>query len=139
MRTPAPQRCEAYDRSVRQLTSLDVQFLAVEDDRTPGHVGSIAILDPSTAPGGRLTVESLRGLLRDRMHQLAPFTWKLVQVPLNLDHPYWGIDPKPDLDYHVRELGLPAPGNLNQLADQVARIFERRLDRGRPLWEIYLI
>ncbi len=124
---------------MRQLTSLDVQFLAVENDRTHGHVGSMAIYDPSTAPGGRLTVESVRTLLRQRMHLLAPFTWKLVRVPFDLDHPYWGVDPEPDLDYHVREVGLPAPGNLHQLADQTARIFERRLDRARPLWELYLI
>ena len=137
--SPAALRREAYDRCVRQLTSLDVQFLAVEDDRTHGHVGSLAIYDPSTAPGGRLTVESVRALLRERMHLLPPFTWKLVRVPFDLDHPYWGVDPDPDLDYHVRELGLPAPGNLHQLAEQTARIFERRLDRARPLWEIYLI
>lgn len=124
---------------MRQLTSLDVQFLAVENDRTHGHVGSIAVYDPSTAPGGRLTVESVRALLRERMHLLPPFTWKLVKVPFDLDHPYWGVDPEPDLDYHVRELGLPAPGNLHQLADQTARIYERRLDRARPLWELYLI
>ena len=73
------------------------------------------------------------------MHLLPPFTWKLVTVPFDLDHPYWGVDPEPDLDFHVREVGLPAPGNLHQLADQTARIFERRLDRGRPLWELYLI
>ena len=124
---------------MRQLTSLDVQFLAVEDDRTHGHVGSIGIYDPSTAPGGRLTLEGVKALLRERMHLLPPFTWKLVHVPFDLDHPYWDIDPAPDLDYHVRELGLPAPGNLHQLAVQTARVFERRLDRGRPLWELYLI
>ena len=44
-----------------------------------------------------------------------------------------------DLDYHVREIALPAPGDLRQLAEQSARIFERRLDRSRPLWEMYLI
>ena len=124
---------------MRQLTSLDAQFLALENDRTHGHVGSLAIYDPSTAPGGRLTIENVRALLRERMHLLPPFTWKLVRVPFDLDHPYWGVDPAPDLDYHVRELGLAAPGNMQQLAEQTARIFERRLDRARPLWELYLI
>ena len=124
---------------MRQLTSLDVQFLAVEDDRTHGHVGSIAIYDPSTAPGGRLTLSDLKALLRERIHLIPPFTWKLVRVPFDLDHPFWAEDPEPDLDYHIREVGLPAPGNMQQLAVQTARIFERRLDRERPLWEMYLV
>ena len=124
---------------MRQLTSLDVQFLAVEDDRTHGHVGSIAICDPSTAPGGRLTLADLKALLRQRIHLIPPFTWKLVRVPFDLDHPFWAQDPEPDLDYHIREVGLPAPGNMQQLAVQTARIFERRLDRERPLWELYLV
>ena len=44
-----------------------------------------------------------------------------------------------DLGYHVRELALPEPGSLAQLAEQTARIYSRRLDRSRPLWELYLI
>ncbi len=124
---------------MRQLTSLDVQFLALENERTHGHVGSIAIYDPSTAPGGVVTLDDVKRVLRERMHLLAPFRWKLVHVPFSLDHPYWTDDPNLDLDYHVRELALPAPGDRRQLAEQTARIFERRLDRDHPLWEIYLI
>jgi diacylglycerol O-acyltransferase len=48
-------------------------------------------------------------------------------------------DPDFDLEFHVREIALPAPGNEAQLAEQVARIVARPLDRGRPLWELYLI
>ena len=67
---------------MRQLTSLDAQFLALENDRTHGHVGSLAIYDPSTAPGGTLTVADLRALLRERLHLLTPFRWRLVEVPV---------------------------------------------------------
>lgn len=123
---------------MRQLTALDAQFLALENDRTHGHVGSVAVYDPSTAPGGRVTLDDLKRLLAERMHLLTPFRWRLVEVPFGLDHPYWKDD-EVDLDYHVRELALPAPGDVRQLADQAARIFERRLDRSRPLWEMYLI
>jgi len=123
---------------MRQLTSLDAQFLAIEDDRNHGHVGSIAIYDPSTAPGGIVTLDDLKRTLGERLHLLEPFRWRLVQVPFGLDHPYW-LDGEVDLDYHVRELALPAPGDIRQLADQTARIFERALDRDHPLWEIYLI
>ncbi|MCU0257573.1 MAG: wax ester/triacylglycerol synthase family O-acyltransferase [Solirubrobacteraceae bacterium] len=124
---------------MRQLTALDAQFLALENDRTHGHVGSVAIYDPSTAPGGRVTLDDVKNLLRERLHLLTPFRWRLVKVPFGLDHPYWKDEDEIDLDYHVRELALPAPGDLRQLAEQTARIFERRLDRSRPLWEMYLI
>ncbi|HEY5144767.1 MAG TPA: wax ester/triacylglycerol synthase family O-acyltransferase [Solirubrobacteraceae bacterium] len=124
---------------MRQLTSLDAQFLALENGRTHGHVGSIAIYDPATAPGGAVSLADLKAMLRERMHLLKPFSWRLVSVPFSLDHPFWAEQDEVDLDYHVRELALPAPGDLRQLADQAARIFERALDRDHPLWEMYLI
>jgi WS/DGAT/MGAT family acyltransferase len=124
---------------MRQLTSLDAQFLAVEDGRTVGHVSALAILDPSTAPGGKLTLESVQATVSERIHLLPPFRWRLRRVPFGLAHPYWVDDARFDVDFHVRELALPAPGSRKQLADQVARISGRPLDRGRPLWELYLI
>ena len=60
-------------------------------------------------------------------------------MPLGLDYPYWVDDVDFDLDFHVRELALPSPGSDDQLAEQVARIMSRPLDRARPLWELYLI
>src|SRR5207248_5083312 len=122
-----------------QLTSLDAQFLAVESARTFGHVGGFAIYDPVTAPGGRLGVEEVSRLVEERLHLLPPFHWRLVGVPLGLDLPYWIEDPDFDLDFHVREIGLAPPGDYHQLAEQVARIMARSLDRSRPLWELYLI
>jgi WS/DGAT/MGAT family acyltransferase len=124
---------------VRQLTSLDAQVLAMETPRTIGHVSGLAILDPSTAPGGRLGAEEMCDLLADRLHLLPPFRWRLANVPFGLDNPYWIEDPDFDLDFHVRELGLPPPGGRRQLAEQVARIVARPLDRAHPLWELYVI
>jgi diacylglycerol O-acyltransferase / wax synthase len=124
---------------MRQLTSLDAQFLALETPRQAGHVGGVAILDPSTAPGGTLDCAGMKRLLEERLPLLPPFRWKLAEVPLGLDYPYWVDDQDFDLDFHVRELALPAPGSDEQLAEQVARIFARPLDRARPLWELYVI
>lgn len=126
-------------RLVRQLTSLDAEFLAVEDDRNHAHVSGLAVLDTSGAPGGELHLKDLRQLVAERIHLLSPFRWRLEEVPFGLDHPWWVEDSDFDLDYHVRELALPAPGDDRQLATQVERIFSRPLDRTRPLWEIYLI
>ena len=125
---------------MRQLTSLDAQFLALESKRQVGHVGGLAIVDPSTIPGGGdFDCAHVKQLLRERLPMLPPMRWRLAEVPLGLDYPYWVEDDDFDLDYHVREIGLPRPGNDQQLADQVARIHERPLDRARPLWELYVI
>jgi WS/DGAT/MGAT family acyltransferase len=124
---------------MRQLTTLDAQFLAVESARTYGHVGSLAVYDPSTAPGGELGVEHLCRLVSERVHLLPPLRWRLAPVPLGVDLPYWVEDPDFDLDFHIRESAVPPPGDDRRLAETVARIFARPLDRGRPLWEIYVI
>jgi len=124
---------------MRQLTSLDSQFLALETARQSGHVGSLAILNPETRPDGRLTARDIQDLIAERLPLLPPLRWRLAEVPFGLDYPYWVDDPDFDLDFHVRELALPGPGDDGQLAEQTARIFSRPLDRARPLWELYLI
>ena len=60
-------------------------------------------------------------------------------VPFGIDLPYWVEDPAFDLDFHIRDSAVPPPGDDRQLAETVARIFARPLDRSRPLWELYLI
>ena len=124
---------------MRQLTSVDAQFLALESTRQSGHVGGLAILDPSTRPDGKLTLEAVHNLIAERLPLLPPLRWRLAEVPFGLDYPYWVDDPDFDLDFHVRELALSPPGNEEKLAEQVARIVARPLDRSRPLWEVYLI
>src|SRR3954470_7243632 len=124
---------------MRQLTSLDAQFLALESARQTGHVGGLAILDPATAPGGKIDGDDIQRLLQERLPALPPFRWKLAEVPLGLDFPYWIEDPDFDLNFHVREIALPPRAKHDHLAEQVARIMGRPLDRSRPLWELYLI
>ncbi len=123
---------------MQQLTGLDAAFLAMETDNVFGHVASVIVLDPSTAPEP-LTLELLTALIERRLHLIPPFRRRLVTVPLGLDQPYWIEDPDFDLEYHVREIALPEPGNDKQLGYQAARLHARPLDRRRPLWEIYLI
>lgn len=123
---------------MQQLTGLDTSFLNMETPTTYGHVCGLAIFDPSTAPGP-VTFDGVRSLIQDRLHLLPPFRRRLVEVPFGIDHPYWIEDPDFDLDFHVRHLGLPPPGDARQLGEQVARIVARPLDRTRPLWELYVI
>ena len=124
---------------MRQLSSLDAQFLAIESPRTYGHVSGFAVYDPSTAPGGELTLKDVCRLVGERIHLLPPFRWRLAPVPFGLDLPYWIEDPDFDLDFHIRESAVPPPGDDRQVAETVARIFARPLDRSRPLWELYLV
>jgi diacylglycerol O-acyltransferase len=123
---------------MQQLSGLDAAFLAMETPATYGHVGSVCILDPTTAEHP-LTLASMTELVESRLHLIPPFRRRLVEVPLGLDQPYWIEDPDFDIEYHVRELALPAPGDDQQLAEQAARLHARHLDRRRPLWELYLI
>ena len=125
--------------TLRQLTGLDAQFLALETPRQSGHFSGLTILDPSTRPNGRLELADVQSMIAERLPLLPPFRWRLKEVPLGLDYPYWIDDPDFDLEYHVRELALPPPPTDAKLAEQVARIFARPLDCARPLWELYLI
>ncbi|HET7530767.1 MAG TPA: wax ester/triacylglycerol synthase family O-acyltransferase [Mycobacteriales bacterium] len=123
---------------MQQLTGLDAAFLAMETPSVYGHVGSVCVLDPSSAPEP-LTIERLVQVIESRLHLIPPFRRRLVTVPFGLDQPYWIEDPDFDIEFHVRELALPAPGDDRQLAEQAARLHARPLDRRRPLWELYLI
>src|SRR5277367_3971116 len=123
---------------MQQLTGLDAAFLTLDSPTAYGHVGSVSVLDPP-AGGEALTLERLTELIESRLHLVPPFRRRLVEVPFGLDQPYWIEDPDFDIEFHVRELALPAPGNDRQLAVQAARLHARPLDRRRPLWETYLI
>ena len=86
---------------MERLTGLDASFLYIE---TPGHhmhVSMVAVLDPSTMPGG-YSFAKVRDLIESRLPRIAQFRRRLVRVPFDLHHPVWVEDPDFDLDYHVR-------------------------------------
>jgi diacylglycerol O-acyltransferase / wax synthase len=123
---------------MQQLTGLDAAFLALDSPTAYGHVGSVSILDPP-AGGQALTLQLLIDLIESRLQLVPLFRRRLVEVPFGLDQPYWIEDPDFDIEFHVRELALPAPGDDRQVAVQAARLHARPLDRRRPLWETFLI
>jgi len=123
---------------MHQLTGLDGAFLAMETSAVFGHVGSVCIVDPSTS-AVPLNLAQLTEMVGSRLPLVPPFRRRLAEVPFGLDQPYWIEDPDFDLEYHVREIALPAPGTDAMLAEQAARLHARPLDRARPLWEMYLI
>ena len=124
---------------MQQLSGMDASFLYAETPRAHMAGGGVAIYDPSTAPGGRVTFKGILNHIEERLHEARVFRQRLVRVPLDLDHPYWIEDPDFDLEFHVRHIALPAPGDWRQLCIQVARLVSRPLDLDRPLWELYVI
>jgi WS/DGAT/MGAT family acyltransferase len=124
---------------MRRLNDSDALFLASESARSNANVSLIQIYDPSTVRGGRLRFKSLLALVESRLHRSPIFRQKLRRVPFGLDEPYWIEDENFDLEYHVRNIALPKPGDWRQFCIQASRIHARALDLDRPLWEIYVI
>ncbi len=121
-----------------QLSGLDNTFLNMEAGGQLGHVGSLCFYDVRGLKDESLYA-AMERTLNERMHLLPPYRRRLAEIPLGLDHPYWIEDPDFDLDFHLRHIAVPAPGDDEQLAGLVARIHGRALDRARPLWEMYVI
>ena len=124
---------------MRQLSQNDALFLSSESAHSSSNVSLIQIYDPSTAPGGRLRFKDFLALVESRLHRSPVFRQKLCSVPFGLDEPYWVEDENFDLEYHVRNIALPKPGDWRQFCIQTSRIHARPLDLNRPLWEIYVI
>jgi diacylglycerol O-acyltransferase / wax synthase len=124
---------------MQQLSAMDASFLYFETPRTPMHIGSIQVYDQSSLPTG---VQGFKDILRhieQRLHAARTFRQKLVNVPFGLDHPYWIEDKDFDLEFHVRHIRLPQPGDWRQLCIQAARLHSRPLDLSKPLWEFTVI
>jgi diacylglycerol O-acyltransferase len=122
---------------VKQLSGLDAAFLYMETPTTYGHVNGLALYQ-RPSPDFR-PYDVVRERFGAMVGHVEPLRRRVVEVPMQLDHPYWFDDPDFDLDYHVREIGLARPGTPEQLGEQVARIIGRPMDRAHPLWEVYVI
>lgn len=124
---------------MRQLQGMDSSFVALESPNSPMHIGSLLIYDPATAPGGFVRFKDILQFIEDRMQLSRTMRQRLVRVPFDLDFPYWIEDPNFDLEYHVRHVALPKPGDWRQLCIQAARIHARPLDLNRPPWEFTIV
>ena len=124
---------------MRQLQGMDASFVALETRTSPMHIGSILIYNPATAPGGFVRFKDILAFFESRMQLSRTMRQRMVRVPFDLDYPYWIEDPDFDLEYHVRHIALPQPGDWRQLCIQAARIFARPLDLTRPPWEFTVV
>ena len=124
---------------MQQLSAMDASFVYLETPHTPMHIGSVGIYDPATAPGGFVRFKDILQFIQSRLSGARSFRQRLVRVPFDLDHPYWIEDPEFDIEFHVRHIALPKPGDWRQFCIQASRIHARALDLNRPLWEIYVV
>ena len=124
---------------MQQLSWTDDMMLRAERPATPLQIQLLLIYDPSTAPGGTVAFKGILAELEARLHLADIFRRRLTDMPGGLDRPYWVDDPSFDLEYHVRHIGLPQPGDWRQLCIQVARLHARQIDLRRPPWEITVI
>ena len=124
---------------VQQIDPQHVQFIYQETPTTPMHIAGFGIFDPSTVPSGRLGHKNIIDFFRERLHLAPRLRQRLVKVPFDLDRPYWINDPDFDIEFHIRHIALPQPGDWRQLCILISRINSQPLAMERPPWEVYVI
>lgn len=124
---------------MEQLSWTDDMMLRADRPETPMQIQMLLIYDQSTAPAGKVTFKRILEELDARLHLAPTFRRRLTELPGGLHMPYWVDDPDFDLEYHVRHIALPQPGDWRQLCIQIARIHGRQLDLRRPPWEMTVI
>jgi len=117
-----------------ELTAADVSFLRDEHGGAHMHVGGIAVFRGAAPP-----IDEIRAHVLRRLARVPRYRMRLVHPPYGLGRPAWATDPSFNLEYHVRHVGLPAPGGEEELRAAAARIFSQRLDRTKPLWELWVL
>ena len=116
-----------------RLSAIDASFLHQEREASHMHVGAIVLLE-----GPAPSREELTEHIESRLHLVPRYRQKLSFPRFEMGRPFWVDDPRFNIDYHVRHTALPSPGSLEQLRGLAGRIFSQRLDRSKPLWEIWL-
>ena len=122
-----------------KLGALDAGFLYNETARSPQSIASVQILELPEGVGEDQFIADLKSLLMSRIHLVPYFTNKLQAVPFNLDHPVWVRDLTFDIDNHIKRLEIAAPGGKQELEAAIAKLHETVLDRGRPLWDLWVL
>ncbi|MBX7430830.1 wax ester/triacylglycerol synthase family O-acyltransferase [Mycobacterium sp. Y57] len=121
---------------MKRLNGVDAMMLYSETPEIHMHTLKIGVLDVSAI--GDYDFERFRTIALPRLHALAPLRYQLVDIPYRFHHPMWVQNAEIDLDYHVRPARVAAPGGRRELDQLIGQIASTPLDRGRPLWEMYI-
>jgi diacylglycerol O-acyltransferase len=119
---------------LERLSAVDASFLTNETSSNHMHIGAILIFE---GPPPRYVdlVEHVRG----KLDKVPRFRQRLVVPPLEAGRPLWADDVNFNLAYHIRHTALPDPGGEAELKRLTARVFSQKLDRSKPLWEMWLV
>lgn len=123
---------------MRQMSGQDAAFLYGETPNWHMHVSGLVIIDPSTRDGG-WSFDAFRDVLASRIPEVPQLRYRLVDVPFGLDRPGWTEDQNLDVDYHVRRIGVPQPGDAHELGTLIGRLASYKLNRQKPLWEAWVV
>ncbi len=116
------------------MSTLDAEFLYLEDGVVQMHIGSCAVFEGPAPP-----FEEFVALTESKLPLVPRYRQKVREVPLGFGRPVWVDDPHFTMDYHVRHTALPEPGGAEQLRRLMGRIMSQPLDRSRPLWETWIV
>jgi diacylglycerol O-acyltransferase len=117
-----------------RLTAVDASFLAQESQNAHMHIGAVMVFE-----GPPPAFDDFADHVRGRLHLVPRYRQKLAVPPIETGRPLWVDDPSFNLEYHLRHTGLPEPGSEDQLRALASRIHSQRLDRTKPLWELWLV
>jgi WS/DGAT/MGAT family acyltransferase len=132
----ASTRASAYER----LSFLDSSFLLMETPTSPMHIAGVATFEagPLKTSDGGIDIDKIRDYVASRLHLIPRYRQRLAHVPME-NHPVWVDDEHFNIHYHLRHIALPKPGDARQLKRLAARVMAQRLDRQKPLWEIWIL
>ena len=124
---------DSLDISAEKISGQDATFLYAESPSSPMQIATLTIVE------GSLEFDDFKAIVASKLHLIPKFRKKLLNVPFNLDYPYWVDDPNFDIDLHINRVKLPEPSNWSTLREMTSSIFSRPLDLRRPLWSISFI
>ncbi len=127
---------EFYER----ISAQDRSFLHFEDATTHMHLGGLILFEagPLLTPQGGIDIDRIRRQIAGRLHYVPRYRQRLGWIPI-FNQAVWIDDDHFNLSYHVRHTAVPRPGDDAQLKQLTSRIMSQQLDRGKPLWEMWVI